>query len=336
MVDGKSLVKRFPIFGVFWINGIFFVISLIAELLKEQFAAVAVFGIQNSVGAQLILFFLSSAVAVILAQVRRVQISLEGGLSSMTDALLQKINGIDDRQRQVRDELARGIIQHEGKSYRSLRYDLENGTIYYGEVNPGNRNVLFNNETIKRILQKVQHYSKELGRENSSAEGLLYQLGYAASSGFAEHFQYHCNAKGIEYSLEAWLKEWTHYDSDAGFGHMEVLKMSSDAETATVDITNNFLTHGNDYGGKYSLCEFMIGYIEGLLKSFSGGIYNEYQIDKDRITVKHDLQRDCCHHHENVRLGCRFLVIVPKVIDESTVGTSDSGSMMGDEENEAV
>ena len=179
-------------------------------------------------------------------------------------------------------------------------------------MHAAHRNILFNTATFKRILPTAQQMDSSGEAGESRGNELLYQLGYAASSRFAQHFQQHMEAKDFTFDLTNWLKEWTKYDSNAGFGHMEVRELAKDHHEAQVVISYSFLTHGDDRGGPRSLCRFMVGYIEGLLKNFANALYDKYGLNRKEIRVIHDLEIDCYHGHQDPEKGCIFLVQVPR------------------------
>ena len=133
--------------------------------------------------------------------------------------------------------------------------------------------------------------------EQTKEETLLYAIGYAASRGFAPHFQSVVEEMALPFDLAAWLHEWTEYDSDAGFGHMDVQVDPKNRHGTIVTIKRSFLTHGADAGGSRPLCQFMVGYIEGLLKEFSNSLYETHNLDRQGIKVHHDPEVDCYRSH---------------------------------------
>lgn len=298
---------------IFWFNGGLLALSLVADGLKETFPQMEQFGFTSTFLPQFALFMFTVFIATILDAIHSSNSSIIGETKITRQSLRADIEEIEARSEKFRKDLAKGIVEYGGVAYRSLRYDPTQGCIYYGEADTDNRNILFNNETFKKILQTAQSEYQEHIQSDNVRDTLLYKLGYSASSRFAKHFQKHLETQHIAFALTSWLKAWTSYDSDAGFGKMEVRPISAEHETAQVVIHQSFLTHGHDYGGNRSLCGFMIGYIEGLLKNFAAALYHEEGLDREGIQVQHDFERECYHGHQNPDIGCIFWVIAPKL-----------------------
>ena len=288
--------------NVFWLNGAMFVLSLVVVWFQNAPPALKAFSITGDIGPliQAALFVFSSLIGMVLTSVERVHEGFE-----------LAVEGLKKDTSRFRQELARGIVEYQGQSYRSLRFIPGTGSVYYGSVTDSNRNILFNNETFKKVLQAAQNAKCGDDAVMVKQRPLLYALGFAASSRFALHFQQHIEAKGLSFDLATWLHEWTVYDSDAGFGRMEATALEGDE--AKVVIKNSFLTHGSDHGGPSSLCDFMVGYIEGLLKGFAAGLYKKYGLNRAEIRVRHDPGIDCFHEHEDPEIGCVFWVEVPVI-----------------------
>jgi predicted hydrocarbon binding protein len=301
---------------VFWLNGIILVLSILFIWLEHISPIFKMLSVKSNISimAQIALFTLSIFSGMVLTGLE----SQEANSDKLKKAILTAIlDGVDDLKAdsdKFRKELARGIVEYQGQSYRSLRYKPDTGAIYYGEVAENNRNILFNNETIKKIFQVVKDVKVGGEPVMYNSKPLLYALGYAASSRFAQHFQAYVQEKKANFELATWLREWTVYDSDAGFGNMEVIAQDSSSgdSIATVVIKKSFLTHGADRGGRESLCDFMVGYIEGLLKNFAPAIYSKAKLDRVKIRVDHDKEVECYHGHQDPERGCVFIVSVPK------------------------
>lgn len=213
-------------------------------------------------------------------------------LDSTAATIIEQIRELDARNEEVRHDFAKGIVETGDGIYRALKYDKDSGVIYYrSETSADERNVLLNAETLKVILSKAKTLAN--GSEGIKKQGPLYEIGHAASSRFADHFQDIMIQKhGRKFDLVAWLHDWIDYDADAGFGAMQVMpSLGSESDTDHVEIIleNSFLTHAPK-GTKReddSLCEFMVGYIAGLLESLSDGLYTEQGLDPNTIQVTH-------------------------------------------------
>lgn len=325
----KTITFSLTTFRVAGISLTFFVISLLVDGFAPAGSWLTNLGFKSTWLIQIAFAVLGMLASMLLNELgeSRQQVATESLATreearSHRDNIVSNIKAIAEESAAFREQLADGIINYHGRSYRSLRYEPEKGAIYYGEdIDPSRRNVLFNNETIKVLLATVGKPDKGM-LENPSKVGqsMLYKLGFAASSRFAEHFrQDRIAQRNIDFNLKDWLEEWVQYDSNAGFGNMVVHELATDRHEAHVVIRNSFLTHGTDYGGPLPICAFMIGYMEGLLKSFAAGLYEEHNLDRDGIRVVHE-SRNCFRNHQNPEIGCVFLVNVPvrgKQISES-------------------
>ncbi len=211
--------------NVFWFNGAIFALSLVLLWFQNAPPALKALSITGEIGliTQAVLFVLSSLIGMVLTSVERLHEGFE-----------LAIEDLKEDQSRFRQELARGIVEYQGQSYRSLRFLPDTGAVYYGLVSESNRNVLFNNETFKKMLQAAQIATCGDDPVMVNQRTLLYALGYAASSRFALHFQQHIEAKGLSFDLTTWLHEWTVYDSDAGFGRMEASALEGDESQVVI------------------------------------------------------------------------------------------------------
>ena len=173
--------------GMRWIllfNAAFFLLSIAAELIvstsRQTIPLLDAATISSTILVQLAVFAVTILVAFILT-----------AIFDSRDTLVEHVDTVVDETNEFRENFAQGIVQFEGQAYRSLRHIPSKGSIYYGEVAPDNRNILFNNETLKCILQTIQ--AARCGAEPVIFNGrpLLYAIGYAASERFAVHFQQH-------------------------------------------------------------------------------------------------------------------------------------------------
>ncbi len=244
-----------------------------------------------------------------LAELQRQVAPLVPQIERTGEQIIDQIKTFESRHEEIRENLAKGIVETRDGIYRALKYDQKKGMVYYGNiVEADRRNILLNNETIKVMLASV----KDLAAcEDLAKNQILYGVGFAASSRFAKHFEDYMQSEAHgEFDLTNWLGQWTEYDSNAGFGHMEVMprsRVSGEPEVTDIVIQNSFLTHNMSVGTpkESSLCEFMVGYIEGLLKSFSPDLYESRDLDPEGIRVTHRWE-DCYLKHRNAQRGCLF------------------------------
>jgi predicted hydrocarbon binding protein len=307
MVTGLPPISRKNA-RVFWVNVALGTISLIAYLaLTSETDKKAILGV--GLWAQIGLLILSTLLGMLLTAIDDLKDASSQQLDRLQQKTLSAIHDIEAESQRFREDLSKGIVEYQGMSYRSLRYEKNRGAIYYGAAVSENRNILFNNETLKTMFQVIK--AARCGSDAVLYDGrpLLYAIGYAASQRFALHFQQYVEQKGgRSFELEPWLNYWTEYDSDAGFGNLEARRVSEGE--ADIIIKNSFLTHGIDHGGRESLCDFMQGYIEGLLKNFAPQMYEKHNLDRENIRVEHG-EADCYRRHRDHDTGCIFRVHVP-------------------------
>lgn len=248
-------------------------------------------------------------------------LSLVGDLKSAQQAMCRDIISEIKRSEQVsqmvREQFAKGIITYKDAAFRALRYDEKRGILYNSdEVAAEKRNILLNAETVKVILKHASHRKEANGESAKKGKSRLYEAGFDVSELFAWYFQQHV-VGDIPFDLQRWLNAWKSYDSDAGMGHIEVTKANvGQGHSSDVRIFNSFLVHKMPRKTKEheSLCDFMVGYIEGLFRNMSPDFFNERNLDQDGITVTHKW-KDCFLSHRNPEKGCLFHVHVPEATE---------------------
>jgi hypothetical protein len=217
-------------------------------------------------------------------------------------------------------ELAKGIIEGIYKLgpviYRMLRYDQDRGIIFNAlDRSEGFRNILFDSRTITSIFFRVKEYDQEIKGSNlSDRESILFELGKKAGVSFGRKIFHHIaiGEVGIgildRHDLHQWLTYWCKFDTNAGFGRFEITS-DRDAwrENPKIILRNSFLTDSPALELPFRLCEFMTGYIEGILDQIPGGLFGNYGLAKDRLHVEHP-HRDCAFVTKDFDGGCTFLL----------------------------
>jgi len=321
--------KKWPISGdstkVFWINAIIFVVWCAAEGLVRTDAGsenTTLFTVSSIIfqlllmGASFLAAFLWSELSetrkTISNEIVNSRKRISQTLSDTSEEVLAEVSKAMREGEEIRDELSRGLFNFEGRRYRTLTYSPETGAVYYGRDEESNRNILFNNLTLKKILSEVQ-------RADSKSNGmpLLRWLGSVAGTQFALRLEQILEQKGTDFDLEVWLREWAKYDSQAGFGCMSLESFAKDPCEARISLRNSFLTYGDHPNQQGSLCGFMEGYIEGLLKHLPEHLYKSCEIDQQSIRVS---ESECYNQHRTRRQGCIFLAQMQPTASAGVLG----------------
>lgn len=192
---------------------------------------------------------------------------------------------IDD----FKEKLSSGIVDHEDYTYRALVYHQDKGEILnaFSSGNQTSRNILFSNKTINLIFRGIKGIDsaalKTIGRTSSErfaaelVENIRTQMSIREQEGI-----------GGSSDLHVWIMHWIKFDSDAGFGKFYVEKDKELwKENKAIRLRYSFLAQ--DYEpGQTTTCDFMTGYIEGILNYFPPNVLRPYNLKPQKIVVTHD------------------------------------------------
>ena len=217
---------------------------------------------------------------------------------------VNKLKGdIDD----FKKKLSSGIVKHDNNIYRALMYNEDEGSIYNGfEGEAQNqRNILFSNKTINLIFSQIKIERPKM----------LKEIGYKSSVRFArdlvDDIQKRAKGKKGADDLLFWLGLWIQFDSDAGFGKFELGTDEREVWEGNkiIILKHSFLTTGYEKGIE-SICDFMTGYLEGILNYFPEYILKPYGLKSGSIEIKHhtDEGEDCICAGRDPKKGCVFHV----------------------------
>jgi hypothetical protein len=224
----------------------------------------------------------------------------------------EEVNKLKDDNEEFRRQLARGVVEHDQHYYRTLTYKRDEGTLFngFGDAKDLSRNVLFSNKTVNLIFREIRDLDKSKPR-------LLHEIGKKASERFAAEMvkdiqqQTRSTFKRDGEKLPEWIKKWIEFDSDAGFGKFELEGNDADWKNKKVIVLKySFLTQDclEDRRRNLGLCNFMTGYLEGILNSFPKDVLSPYDLYPGDIFVEHDSNDadECiCAGRANF-MGCRF------------------------------
>lgn len=171
---------------------------------------------------------------------------------------------------------------------RVFIHEAPRGTL----INPNDksRNVAFKVETFKRLLEGVQtgletllDEERENGKLRATNQDWLTKTLRSAGRGCGEAFGVALNksfSKGrVGIGVQERIQKWADFDSDVGFGRFcfDELSIKIDGKRLVhcdVFLLESFLTTESEFkaGGvaDHQYCEFMTGYIEGVLSNLLG------------------------------------------------------------------
>jgi hypothetical protein len=212
---------------------------------------------------------------------------------------------IDDFKR----KLSNGIVTHEEFTYRALKYFENQGVIlngFSGDVK-SSRNILFSNKTINLIFREIK-------KVNIDA---LRAIGRKSSDRFAQELVSVIRKNKKAKDLYDWINQWIEFDSDAGFGKFALGHKSRNEWKShmTIVLKYSFLAsesethyHEKNIIESELICDFMTGYIEGIINHFPPQILKPYGLTTNNIIITHDTKNpeECICAGREPEDGCVF------------------------------
>ena len=102
------------------------------------------------------------------------------------------------------------------------------------------------------------------------------------------------------------LREWFEYDSNAGFGKFDLV--DDGPGSIKIVLRYNFLLTGNEYiRPEKNLCEYMTGYIHGVISALPGASLRRKGFEPKYVVVEHPKEYCICDQ-KMYDLGCTFFV----------------------------
>jgi len=173
-----------------------------------------------------------------------------------------------------------------------FRYIKERGII----VNPedGSRNVSYKVETLNNMLATIA--DKVAVHSNSDAAlEILHESGYAGGKQFGQVMNEQWELEDAQMTLEQKVSKWCEFDSEVGWGKF-TNEISIDEEEGDLDgkivIHENFLCHKRKKNDSF-ICEYMQGYVEGVIEELLGGIEVEVACDMNACPQLKPLKKKC-------------------------------------------
>ena len=227
---------------------------------------------------------------------------------SIQEITKQEVDKLKEDNEKFRKDLAKGVVEHDQHYYRTLTYKKEEGSIFngFGDAKEVSRNVLFSSKTINLIF-------REINKIDNDKNLILFNIGKKASDRFAAEMvkDIQGKSKNKKFDLLQWIKEWIEFDSNAGFGKFEI---ESDEKIWKKNkvillkysfLTEDCLEHRNI---NFGLCNFMTGYLEGILNAFPHDVLRPYGLAPGNVRVEHNVEdvNECiCAGRADFK-GCKY------------------------------
>jgi len=233
-------------------------------------------------------------------------------VSRVLEELRRSIDGLSEG-------IKEGSVRLGTVLYRMLKYDSERGIIFNkldDTQTSSFRNVLFDSKTISSIFKQIKDYD-QLNNNNRPVhdrDSLLFSLGKISGSNFGQKIFAHLRRADVKHGifdrqdLHQWLGYWCKFDTDAGFGRFEIPTNRDEwRENPRVILRHSFLTENTGPDFPFRLCEFMMGYIEGILGDVPDGLFANYGLEKSRVHVAHAHNpTECSFLSLDFEAGCTF------------------------------
>jgi len=175
---------------------------------------------------------------------------------------------------------------------KTFRYIKERGII----VNPedGSRNVSYKVETLNNMLATIAD-KVAVHSDQDAALQILHESGYAGGKQFGQVMNEQWELEDAQMTLEQKVSKWCEFDSEVGWGKFSN-DMSIDEEegelAGQIVIHENFLCHKRKKNDSF-ICEYMQGYVEGVVEELLGGIEIEVACDMNACPQLKPLKKKC-------------------------------------------
>jgi hypothetical protein len=264
---------------------------------------------------------LSVIVAVIIIQVARALTHLGRAVPEFLSENITPVKAMLTEFEHSIEELSEGIVKATLRSkdivLKFLRYDPPRGTIINALDATTNdsefRNVLFDAKTITSIFSEIKQHQNGTKDPVPDRESILFSLGKISGANFGkkmfgQSWRIRTEAEIFDKEdLHQWLIYWCRIDTEAGFGKFDVTPNSADwKKNPQMVLKHSFLTEA--VTGDHRLCEFMTGYIEGVIGQAPPRLFKNYDLNRDRIRIEHGEGDDCSFHSHDQYAGCTFRI----------------------------
>jgi len=175
---------------------------------------------------------------------------------------------------------------------KTFRYIKERGII----VNPedGSRNVSYKVETLNNMLATITD-KVAVHSDQETALNILHDSGYGGGAQFGQTMNEQWELEDAQMSLEDKVSKWCEFDSEVGWGKFSN-EMTIDEDegelSGKIVIHENFLSYKRKKNDSF-ICEYMKGYVEGVIEELLGGIEVEVACDMDACPQLKPLKKKC-------------------------------------------
>jgi len=175
---------------------------------------------------------------------------------------------------------------------KTFRYIKERGII----VNPedGSRNVSYKVETLNNMLATIAD-KVAVHSDKDAALVILHESGYMGGKQFGQTMNEQWELEDSQMTLGQKVSKWCEFDSEVGWGKF-TNDMSIDEDEGNLDgqivIHENFLCHKRKKNDSF-ICEYMQGYVEGVIEELLGGIEVEVVCDMGSCPQLKPLKKKC-------------------------------------------
>ena len=173
-----------------------------------------------------------------------------------------------------------------------FRYIKDKGII----VNPedGSRNVSYKVETLNKMLSTI--IEKVAAHTNQeTAINILHESGYGGGAEFGQTMNEQWELEDAHMTLGEKVSKWCEFDSEVGWGKFSN-EMTIDEDegelSGKIVIHENFLSYKRKKNDSF-ICEYMKGYVEGVIEELLGGIEVEVACDMASCPQLKPLKKKC-------------------------------------------
>lgn len=284
-----------------------FILALLPDLARNNWSLEGLELQEYSFISPIIILTIAVATGIIVVLTNNVITSMNNLPKTITDITVDSVSMLKSDIDDFKRDLSKGIVTHEDHDYRALIYYKDHGIIkngFSGDVE-SSRNILFSNKTINLIFREIRKVNPNV----------LRSIGYKSSDRFAEELVASIRKNGNANDLYEWIEHWINFDSDAGFGKFELgSKTPADwKDKLTIILKYSFLTEESEISYQkagHKICDYMTGYIEGIINHFPPPILSKYNLETGRILIAHDINDpdECVSAGRDPSEGCIFYI----------------------------
>ena len=264
--------------------------TLLGSIRFERLADLAFYSHDNTKGkdAKLAIQQLLCAITALLLAHTDIEVTPYHLLANFTDMTreIEKIRSSSTKLATLESELSYLKPERAEKSQRSFVWFKFRGMLI--NQHDGSRNIAFKVETFVNMLMTIYkgivtaliEAKKDTRVAESLAESIVLEAGYRSGSRFGWTMHELFQKESRPLTLSEKVRKWCAFDSDVGFGMLDLGSDISAEEKAqdghryedlafAIKLSDNFLVFKQGTEDQ-NLCCFMQGYIQGVLEKITG------------------------------------------------------------------